>query len=78
MVPVHSYFTPPEESLDTLLTEGHYLQESEATKSGDLTNVPIINELLRFRFLGQANRSYVKLFPVIVTVAIPNGGEYHG
>lgn len=70
--------TPPEKSSDSMLSASQYLQGSEALENGDLTNVPMINELFRFRFLGQMNHSYVKCYPVIVTIAIPNGGDHNG
>jgi len=71
-------FTPPAKSSDSMFAVSQYWQGSEALENNDLTNVPVINELFRFRFLGQMNRSYLRVFPVIVTVAIPTGGDHNG
>ena len=71
-------FPPPESSADSMSAGAQYLQGPGASANTDLVNVPMINELFRFRFLGQMNRSYLRVFPVIVTVAIPNGGDYNG
>lgn len=62
--------TPPESAADSMSAGPQYLQGPGASANADLANVPRINELLRFRFLGQMNRSYVTCYPVIVTAAI--------
>lgn len=54
------------------------LQGPGATAIAETANVPLINELFMFRFLGQMNHSYLTCYPVIVTVAIPTGGNHNG
>lgn len=69
---------PPENTPEYMSAKSQYLQGSEASITDDPANVPMINELFRFRFLGQMNHSYLRVFPVIVTVAIPTGGDHNG
>ena len=70
--------TPPENTPEYMSAKSQYLQGSGASITDDPANVPMINELFRFRFLGQMNHSYLRVFPVIVTVAIPTGGDHNG
>ena len=71
-------FTPPAEVPGYMSAKSQYLQGPGATATAETANVPRINELFRFRFLGQMNHSYLRVFPVIVTVAIPTGGDHNG
>ena len=70
--------TPPAETPESMSPGSQYLQGTGASATAETANVPMINELFRFRFLGQMNRSYVTCYPVIVTVAIPTGGDHNG
>lgn len=69
---------PPVEVQGYMSVKSQYLQGSRAMATAETANVPRINELFRFRFLGQMNHSYLTCYPVIVTVAIPTGGDHNG